>query len=319
MAEDDRRSGEANKEEGEEEMIHPTIRYTNSGIPVLGRKQIDSIAEAYLADFRPQYLLDPQPVDVEKFAVEYLNYRQDIQYLSNTGVYLGMFVFSDTDMLEVYDEEKNEAKYISEKADTIVIDKSLLDAGQEGRYRFTMGHEIAHGIFHKPMMDPYQEYLSLFYEGETGSRGLIFRCELSERRIVDDPQERWTDEQWQEWQADAFSSSLLMPKSMVEQIAKEHNIDQKSLAAREMLIADVERTFEVSHTAAMVRLTNLHLLSPLEEKPVQTSPEDPEIVNKMRLKAKERAQMREVEDAVYDKRDEDLWNNVEPPRKRRKR
>ena len=115
-------------------------------MPVLSREQIEGIAEKHLYAFRPEYLQFPQPVDVDKFAVEYLHLRQDYQYLSNNGIYLGMYVFDDTDRLAVYDEKKNEARYISEKADTIIIDKSLLEKGQEGRYRFTMGHEIGHVV-----------------------------------------------------------------------------------------------------------------------------------------------------------------------------
>ena len=300
-------------------MIHPLIRYTNRGIPVLSRKQIDAIAEEYLNDFRPDYLKDPQPVDVDKFAVEYLNYRQDIQYLSNSGIYLGMFVFSDTDLVEVYDSQKDEAKYVSEKADTIMIDRTLLERGQEGRYRFTMGHEIAHGLFHRPQTDPYQEYLKLFHGSEDGSREMIFRCSMPQDRLESDPEMRWTDEQWKEWQADAFSSSLLMPKMMVGQVAKEHNIDQKSIYARENLITDVARTFDVTPTAARVRLSTLGILMPLDKKSEVSKPNDPDIVRRMRRKAQERAKMRKAEDTVFDKRDEDLWNNVEGTDKARRR
>lgn len=301
-------------------MIHPDIRYTGRGIPVLGRKEIDDIAESYLADFRPEYLMDPQPVDVDKFAVEYMGLGQDFQYLSNNGLYLGMYVFDDTDALAVYDEERDEAKYVSEKADTIVIDKSLLKPGQEGRYRFTMGHEVAHGLFHRTPKDPYDEYLRLFHE-DMDDRDMVFRCSMPKERMESAPDQKWTDHQWKEWQADAFSSSFLMPKSMVGMVARERSIDQKDIYAREGLAVHVAGTFGVSVTAAKVRLTKLGLLMPLEDKGVLTRPEDPDIVRQMRERAQERAKMREADDAVFNRRDEDLWNEVDPAggRERRKR
>ena len=300
-------------------MIHPNIRYTHRGVPVLSRKQIDAIAEEYLADFRPEYLKDPQPVDVDKFAVEYMNFRQDFQYLSNSGIYLGMFVFSDTDAVEVYDPEMDEAKYASERADTIVIDRTLLETGQEGRYRFTMGHEIAHGLFHRPKADPYQEYLRLFYGSADGSRDMIFRCGMPQERLESEPEQRWTDGQWKEWQADVFSSSLLMPKTMVEQIARKRRIDQKDPYAREMLVTETARTFDVTVTAARVRLSKLGILRPLEEKPVSSGQDVPEIVRRMRERALERAEMRKADEDIFNKRDEDLWNNVDGPVRTRRR
>ena len=182
-----------------------------------------------------------------------------------------------------------------------------------------MGHEIAHGLFHRPQTDPYQEYLKLFHGSEDGSREMIFRCSMPQDRLESDPEMRWTDEQWKEWQADAFSSSLLMPKMMVGQVAKEHNIDQKSIYARENLITDVARTFDVTPTAARVRLSTLGILMPLDKKSEVSKPNDPDIVRRMRRKAQERAKMRKAEDTVFDKRDEDLWNNVEGTDKARRR
>ena len=60
-------------------MFNPTLNFKKNGIPVLSRKMLDEIAERYLADFRPEYLEYPQEVDIDQFAMEYLNLGQDFQ------------------------------------------------------------------------------------------------------------------------------------------------------------------------------------------------------------------------------------------------
>ena len=280
-------------------------------MPVLSREQIEGIAEKHLYAFRPEYLQFPQPVDVDKFAVEYLHLRQDYQYLSSNGIYLGMYVFDDTDRLAVYDEKKNEARYISEKADTIIIDKSLLEKGQEGRYRFTMGHEIGHGILHRMADDPYDEYVRLYHEDNDVH---AFRCSFTGRMLENEPKKEWTAFDWQEWQADAFSSALLMPRTAVMSVAAGYG-PHISEMAREELVLDVARTFEVTVTAARVRLENLKVIEPVEKKLPMAEEEVPEIVKEMRKRRRER----EADDALFAQRDEDLWNNVQQGHIRRKK
>ena len=270
---------------GGDDMFKPALSYRKNGVPVLSRKMLDETAIGYLADFRPEYLKYPQEVDVDQFAMEYLKLGQDFQYLSNNGSYLGMMVFEDSHMVEVYDEELNEAKYIFEKGNTIVIDKSLLEEGQEARYRFTMGHESAHAIFHRPPADCYQEYLGLFYgeqmaaQEESSSR-TVFRCSFADRSFESKSNAEWTDEQWREWQADNFSSSLLMPKPMVFQAVQGMRRDYWDFLAREEMIREVSDIFHVSRAAAEIRLVHLGIL--MDKRDIWKMP-DPEAKEEERL------------------------------------
>lgn len=86
-------------------------------------------------------LRTPQEIDIDLFVQDYLGMEQDFQYLSHCGLYLGMTVFNETDKIPVYNPAKYCAEYISAKANTVIIDNSLLEENQEHRYRFTMGHE----------------------------------------------------------------------------------------------------------------------------------------------------------------------------------
>ena len=116
---------------------------------MLSRKEIDVIGQNIVGDFMPEALKSPQEIDIDLLAQDYLGMDQDFQYLSHCGVYLGMTVFNDTDKVPVYDPQNNCADYISAKAHTVIIDKTLLEENQEHRYRFTMGHEAGHEFLHK--------------------------------------------------------------------------------------------------------------------------------------------------------------------------
>ena len=85
--------------------------------------------------------------------------------------------------------------------------------------------------------------------------------------------------------------------------------------AREELVLDVARTFEVTVTAARVRLENLKVIEPVEKKLPMAEEEVPEIVKEMRKRRRER----EADDALFAQRDEDLWNNVQQGHIRRKK
>ena len=92
---------------------------------MLSRKEIDVIGQNIVGDFMPEALKSPQEIDIDLLAQDYLGMDQDFQYLSHCGVYLGMTVFNDTDKVPVYDPQNNCADYISAKAHTVIIDKTI--------------------------------------------------------------------------------------------------------------------------------------------------------------------------------------------------
>ncbi len=280
-------------------MFHPFLSYSAEGVPVLSRGQIDQIAERYLKEFCPDVLVHPQKVDVERLAQEYMKFETDFKCLSSDRRTLGMFIFEASDWIAVYDEETKTAKYVPERENTIVIDNQLLEDGQEGRYRFTFAHELGHGVLHKmalrrPKTDQYQEYLSLFYDdyvspadGKTAgdkeetyreknrnapSAVHMFRCNFLNRVIDTQPESKWRSEDWLEWQADAFSSAILMPSGMVKTVAKEtsrliadsNDLQWKSsdginqqITRAERIGDEISRVFGVSKAAARVRMKQL--------------------------------------------------------------
>lgn len=87
----------------------------------------------------------------------------------------------------------------------ISIDQSL-DPTQrpftEGRFRFTVAHEIGHWLLHKNQLE---EANSGFFETDT-KPAIVCRTQSAKEPI--------------EWQADSFAGFLLMPKTMVQQVWK---------------------------------------------------------------------------------------------------
>lgn len=78
------------------------------------------------------------------------------------------------------------------------IDERLLE--QEGRFCFTVGHELGHWILHRSQVQVAERAPSLFGSGDGPP---TFVCRTAERRAP------------AEWQADQFSALLLMPSALV--------------------------------------------------------------------------------------------------------
>jgi len=128
-------------------MIPIDCKRKKDGTPILSARDIDVDAERLIFDFDETLLQEPFEIPIETFVECYQELTIDYHFLSHCGVYLGMMIFNDTDKLAIYNPIKKEAEYIHANAGTIILDNSLLEPGQEHRYRFTVAHEgPGHGI-----------------------------------------------------------------------------------------------------------------------------------------------------------------------------
>lgn len=236
-------------------MYTPSYRTQKNGVPVLKKEEIDTIGEEYVRDFQPEVLKNPAPVDIEGFIECYLGMTTDYQYLSHNGIYLGMTVFNDTDRVIVWSPETNRAEYISAKARTVIVDNSLLEESQKHRYRFTLGHEGGHDIFHSAFFryDPNQ--MSFF--GSTMAP--MIQCRRDNTKMSKTNPRNWNDHDRMEFQANRFSSAILMPKSAVELVAQRHKNDPDYI--RDLaIVQDMVGTFNVSLEAATYRMKELGIV-----------------------------------------------------------
>lgn len=227
-------------------------------------------------DFCPKALQAPQPIDEDRFLTQYLGLDQDFQYLTHCGLYLGMMVFEDSNKIIVYNEKTNSAEYIKVKKGTVIIDNTLLEEKQEHRYRFTALHEGGHWILHKHKYCKNNGQVSLFDICSENN----FKCRAINIDGNSKPLEKWTDDDTMEWQANYFSSALLMPKSVMLKLCTDKQIVEELTyqsfwnndAYNTLLIDKVSEVFNVSKKAAEVRLNNLYLFkSPFVENLYSTS------------------------------------------------
>ena len=244
-------------------MYNPSFRTNRNSVPILSKKDIEAIGRNFIMDFCPDALVHPQAIDIEGFIECYLKMKLDYQYLSNDGRYLGMTVFNDTDKVIIYDPEKNQADYFHADARTVIIDNTLLSESQEHRYRYTLGHEGGHDIFHSAYyyFDPNQ--ISMF-DSIPGDRMPMVQCRLSSYSEAPSTRSRKiaTDNDWMEWQANYFSSVLLMPKDALVKLSQEQQPYKDKKVNEALLIFNASETFNVSAEAAAYRCKELGLVSP---------------------------------------------------------
>ena len=241
-------------------MININYRQKYNGLPVLSWNEIDVIAEAMLKDYNPELLSDPQPVDVELLMQDYLKLYLEYQYLSNNESILGMMVFHDTNGIVVYEPENNRVRKIAAKANTVIIDNSLLEQSQRNRYRFTMAHEAGHATLHQLYFARQMNDMSSVARLGSYASGIrdCVRCRAVDVNVKSKPLE--TDDDWMEWQANAFASAILLPRSMVFKAAEECKrrfpsfCDSPASTIYEQYLAG---TFDVSREAARCRLNQL--------------------------------------------------------------
>ena len=162
------------------------------------------------------------PVPVEDIAEYYLGYQIDFV---NEGL------FSDPEILGGIDFDENK----------IYVNASVED--HDGRYAFTIAHEIGHHVLHR------DTYLKENLEGE---KEILCRDARNKPRI--------------ELEADRFAAALLMPAQSVRDILSQVNSSQKvkTIGQARGLASKIIKEGElnnVSNTAMVNRLIDLKVIS----------------------------------------------------------
>lgn len=157
------------------------------------------------------------------------------------------------------------ATWVKER--NVIIDQSLdpnVYPGKEGRYRFTVAHELGHWELHRHLFEGIPGQLSLFRDEEK-REPIVCRTRSSKEPI--------------EWQADAFAGYLLMPKERVFRAWREkfgqlvpyvavHEVADKAAkwglsednTPTVDLAKEMAKRFLVSGQAMQIRLVGLNLI-----------------------------------------------------------
>ncbi len=170
---------------------------------ILSRQNIEEIASVLVDDYRAACRLPgpgetggPAGVDIDRFAVGYLNLRINYQYLSPDNSFCGLTAFADTDYTY---EVEGRRRTIWVPQSQILLNELFfwhdLREKLAGQRRFTVAHECAHQI--------------LYQMGE--EEGLIACRRTAPGGDVSAPRQPRTEADWNEWQANALGAALLMP------------------------------------------------------------------------------------------------------------
>ena len=196
---------------------------------------LETIARMIISKYDPSLVYNPAPTPLEEIMEQVYGLTLDFQYIRNNGRVLGETIFEDA-MVPIYDKRNKEGyKLIPVKAGTVLIDMSLLNDNYDGRYRFTLAHELSHWVIDK------QYFMHL---GETAA--MTGKVDTSSK--VEAILER---------QADKLASRILMPKCTLKKAF--YQVYGKSAAV--LVVAGLADKYNVSRQAMGIRLEELGLLS----------------------------------------------------------
>lgn len=193
---------------------------------IIDRRSIETRSRMLLEKHYPEILRDFSATPIERLA-EMLGLDIEYQYLTKHGEgVLGKLICTNG-LTPYYDMDEQRYMLLEVKADTIIIEVRLADKADQGRYRFTVAHELAHWLLHK----------NRIVEGEAA---------FTESGNTE-----------MERQADFMASALLMPLNSVKRYFYSLNGNHFS---QEEYVAVMAQRFGVSRQAMQIRLEDHNLI-----------------------------------------------------------
>ena len=187
-------------------------KHNEYGLCIMKRDDIEAEAENILRNYCPDCLTKPMKVNIEKL-IEDMGLKLCYANMSKQSNILGAFVFNKG-IIPIY-EDNNLCQSMYD-AKTIIIDATIADA-DDPRLRFTYGHELGHYVTQYDIFHIDENQISLFdYDGEKQNAVICKRENIECNSFFGNHKKLVTKEDWQEWQANYFSSAILIPKSTLQ-------------------------------------------------------------------------------------------------------
>lgn len=251
-----------------------TLLHKKDGTPVLHRDEIERHARDYLEqygrDTRMYDLHTPMATPIEEIIEEYCKIELCYMDFWDRDV-LCATAFSDG-IIEVRQDGQC-TQYAAHAGEIIISSRLSDDDTKEGRYRYSLGHELGHVFYHREKYEREYDDSPVFdFEKASNSndKRTIIACRGEN---IETARETCTND-WEEWQADYFSACILMPSVSVDVFIEpyltkqgfglngEDNYPLSNLPVREqmLIVDDFMKTYAVSRQAARIRLKVLGLM-----------------------------------------------------------
>lgn len=220
----------------------------------LSRQNIETIAARVVNAYYQLPELQGKPIhriDPELLLTDLLGLSIDYQHLSLDSSILGLTSVTPFG-IEVFGEDDSEAIYFLDGKTVLIEEELRMDATQQGRCNFTIAHEGSHQIF--KMLYPRE------YGGNIQTPKLHFyRVNFEKNKPISD---------WEEWQANALASAILLPKELVAKGMFMFGLGEKITVLNKVYYSEVYERFKdlatflgVSKTALAIRLKQLGMLA----------------------------------------------------------
>jgi hypothetical protein len=121
-------------------MIELKASYSLLWVPYVANDALDAYVEEIVADFAPERLNDPGPVDAEGFVEYYLGLNVKFHRICYDRKILSMIAFDDG-YIQVMEEHADIPEPMLVKEGTVVVDTSLSTKRNLARMRFSIAHE----------------------------------------------------------------------------------------------------------------------------------------------------------------------------------
>ncbi len=238
-------------------MSYPVFRTKPNGVPILSSDEIDLHAETIARELAPEIFSGtPDAPDLRRLLRYLGGWHFAGRYLSRSGTLLGLASFSGGE-LTVTDRARRALDRLEIPPSTILVDRALFDPGLEAVFRFTLAHECGHALYHRKFCaDPANMEA---YAAEGKAKHITDSEEEFGKR---DQHRIENDHDWVEWQANAFASAFLMPKTPVLRVLELVRADASPGTFLTDLCAMLADVFHVSASAAFYRMRELGIAGP---------------------------------------------------------
>ncbi len=223
---------------------------TDGLVPYIKIEDMDNYATDILTTYYPEVLESPQPVNAKNLAKRMGLKVHEHGIVQDMSVF-GQIYFYDS-KTKLYDRKTGEVRKGLVKANTIVVDPLALFLFSPTSFNITVAHECVHFALHRKAFELERLCNNDFSKIQCSVSG-----DLADR-------EREDETSWMEYHANFIAPRIIMPavtfkKKADEFISKRLKElgETEPLEVLEMVIDDLASFFEVTRSAAKVRMVEL--------------------------------------------------------------